>query len=133
LSPVRLSIGESADVTVKARNPWNDSGIELSAGAHYDFIVSGNQTWSDASISCGADGYARRYLAMWEPFRRVPTADWFKLIGTIEQSTQNPIIIGSRLLDFSPSKSGRLYCFANDVRLMYWNNCGLITVTVTRK
>jgi hypothetical protein len=129
-----LHIGQTTHVTVQAKNPWNDSRIDLASGCTYDFIVPENEHWSDSSIHCGADGYPPKwYLAVWERFRRAPTVDWFKLIGTVGHSAKNPIIIGSRLTDFSPIESGRLYCFANDVRIMYWNNSGAIRLNITRK
>jgi len=33
----------------------------------------------------------------------------------------------------SPKSTGLLYCFANDVSFMYWNNEGEIQLTVSRK
>lgn len=127
-----LEIGESSTViSVSARNPWNDSGIDLAVGAKYTFAATG--LWKDASIECGPDGYeSTPLLKLFERFRRVPQAPYFKLIGTIERSLHDAIVIGSSLPDFAPSRSGRLCCFANDVRLMYWNNAGCVELRVTR-
>ena len=127
-------IGQTIRLDISARSPWNDSGIDLISGGRYDFIVPGDQKWKDASIECDADGYRSRFpLKAFEPFRRVPDQNYFKLIGTIGRSSEEPIVIGSRLEDFSAWKSGRLYCFANDVRIMYWNNSGSIGLNLTRR
>ena len=119
-------------MTVVADNPWNDSGVDIIAGGNYDLVASGK--WKDASNECNADGYlSTPILKIFEGLRRVPDARYFKLIGTIGRSTHDPILIGSKLTDFSPNKSGRLYCFANDVRWMYWNNSGAIELTISRR
>jgi hypothetical protein len=128
-----LKIGESAEFWVHAEIRWNDSGIDLVAGGKYDLVVLGSQTWNDSSIVSSTDGYTSRLgQRIWERFRRVSLADWLELIGTIGKSTKDPFIIGSKLICFSPSISGRLYCFANDLPFMYWNNSGSIKVIVGR-
>jgi hypothetical protein len=127
-------IGQTVRIDINAKNPWNDSGIDLVRGARYDFVVPGSQHWRDSSIECDADGYSAPFLLkFFEPFCRVPSQNYFKLIGTINRSLEMPIVIGSGLEDFLPFRSGRLYCFANDIRIMYWNNCGSIGLNVTRK
>jgi hypothetical protein len=127
-----LEIGESSTViSVSARNPWNDSGIDLAVGAKYTFAATG--LWKDACIECGPEGYeSTPLLKLFERFRRVPNARYFKLIGTIGRTLDDFIIIGSSLPHFAPPRDGQLYCFANDVRLMYWNNAGCVELRVTR-
>ncbi|EXI82218.1 MAG: hypothetical protein AW10_00665 [Candidatus Accumulibacter appositus] len=34
---------------------------------------------------------------------------------------------------FKPQRSGYLYCYANDAWKFYGNNCGQVSVTVSRK
>jgi hypothetical protein len=129
-----LEVGKTARMTIKADEPWNDSQIDLVKDGRYDFVVHGDQTWKDASIRADADGYPTPvHLKIFEPVRRIPKENFFKLIGTIGRSLVNPIIIGKRLSSFLAPTDGRLYCFANDVRGMYWNNCGLIELNITRK
>jgi hypothetical protein len=129
-----LAIGESTEILVHAELAWNNSRLVLVAGATYDLTVPGEQTWKDSSVVSTADGYPSKPMQIfWERFRRVPAANWFTLIGTIGRTMRNPFVIGTKLLNFSPSTSGRFYCFANDVRFMYWNNCGSIRMTVMRK
>src|ERR1700741_1416695 len=87
-----LEIGESSTViSVSARNPWNDSGIDLAVGAKYNFTTTG--LWKDACIECGPDGYeSTPLLKLFERFRRVPQPPYFKLIGTIERSLHDAIV-----------------------------------------
>jgi len=119
-------------IPIAASNPWNDTGIDLTAGSVYDFIATGE--WKDASIPSDADGYlSTPILKLFERFRRIPGARYFKLIGTIGKSTRESLLIGIKLTGFLPAKSGRLYCFANDVRCMYWNNNGSVELTVIRR
>jgi hypothetical protein len=131
--PRTLLVGESVEFWVHAQIPWNDAGVDLVAGDKYDFAVLGSQTWKDFSIVSSADGYrSRPGQRIWEHLRRMPAANWLILIGAIGKSMDCPFIIGSRLTRFCPAIPGRLYCFANDVRFMYWNNSGSIKVMVTR-
>lgn len=127
-----LTIGQSSPlIPVSACNPWNDSGIDLAVGATYSFTATGQ--WKDASIEWGPDGYeSTPLLKLFERLRRVPDARYFKLIGTIGRSLDSVIVIGSSLPDFAPTRPGRLYCFANDVRIMYWNNSGDVQLKITR-
>jgi hypothetical protein len=119
-------------ISILASNPWNDTGIDLSAGGVYDFVATGE--WKDASIPSDADGYVSTPIVkLFERFRRIPDARYFKLIGTIGKSTGASVEIGVKLTGFTPAKSDRLYCFANDVRWMYWNNRGAIELTVTKR
>ena len=128
-----LLVGESTEFWVHAQVPWNDSGVDLVTGATYNFVVDGSQTWNDFSIVSSADGYrSRPGQRIWENLRRMPAANWFMLIGTIGKSMDCPFIIGSRLLHFTAAIPGRLYCFANDLRFMYWNNSGSIKVEIAR-
>jgi hypothetical protein len=41
-------------------------------------------------------------------------------------------VIGRQCLAFKPKRSGTLWCFANDVPVMYWNNSGSIKLTIKR-
>jgi len=128
-----MTIEETACVCVEADKVWNDSGIDVLPNETYNFVVPQSESWIDYDIPRSADGYASTPLIkMWESFRRVPDESWFKLIGTIGRSVKPPIVIGSQLTGFSPSFPGRLYCFANDLLWMYWNNKGSINVRVTR-
>jgi hypothetical protein len=128
-----MTVGETACVCVQADKLWNDSGIDVLPSQTYNFVVPETEQWIDLDIPCGADGYdSTPLIGIWEAFRRVPTENWFKLIGTVGHSIKPPIVIGSRLIGFLPPYPGRLYFFANDLTCMYWNNKGSINVRVTR-
>ena len=128
----RLGLGQSRSFLVDAAKLWNPSGILLEARNSYCIAVEGDQMWKDWLIPADADGYRRDALRLWEPLRRVPDQNWFKLVGTIGRDQTTPIIIGKTLSEFSPGSPGELLCFANDIPWMYWNNCGSIEVTITR-
>lgn len=113
-------------VTIRARERWNDTGIDLVAGATYRLVATGR--WRDWFIDTDADGFTRWYL---RPFRRrVPGERWFKLIGCVGQDESRCFAIGKASTLVAPA-SGRLYCFANDAPSAYWNNEGELTLTVT--
>jgi hypothetical protein len=129
----QMNVGETTYVCVQADKLWNDSGVHVMPGQTYNFVVPENEKWIDWHIPCGAAGYPSTPLIRpWEELRRVPDANWLQLIGTIDRSAKPPIVIGSKLVDFSPPFPGRLHFFANDLAWMYWNNKGNLAVTVTR-
>ncbi len=112
---------------------WNDCRVYLQHSGTYDFTTDDSK-WRDASISCDANGYpSTTFLRLFEKLRRIPNENYFKLIGAVDRSTSKPIVIGKSLTNFSPRESGQLFCFANDVAFMYWNNHGSIFLTITRK
>jgi hypothetical protein len=61
----------------------------------------------------------------------VSEARWFELIGAIDNDTGTYFRIGTGR-DFTPDRAGRLYCFANDLMGMYWNNFGGVWINVER-
>lgn len=127
-----MDVGDAKTVVIAANELWSRTRIHLTKGQTYSFRVPQQDRWRDAQIECSADGYFRWYIAPFGWMRRVPRAEWFALIGIVEPHTADPIIIGSCLSNFSPAHSGELICFANDVRWMYWNNSGVIKLTVRR-
>src|SRR4051812_10379488 len=128
-----MRIGQTAYVCVHANKLWNDSGVDVVSGQSFAFTVPGSERWTDWKTPCDADGYdSNQLMRPWETLRRVPGARWFKLICTIGRTIRSPIVVGSQLLDFLPPFPGRLYLFANDIPLMYWNNHGMIAVRITR-
>src|SRR6266498_1837839 len=123
-----LQIGQSTIVTIQARKKWNDTGIQLIAGQEYQFTAAGK--WIDWFIPCEADGFPSRDLILrltqWQ--RRVPSENWFALMGALDFDKTSIFKIGAgRTLVMN--RSGTLTCFANDVPYMYWNNHGSIQLT----
>jgi hypothetical protein len=127
-----LAPGESHEFEVFAREVWNPSGIEMEEGASYRFEVIGYQDWNDWSIETNPDGYSRWWLWPFTWLRRLPDANWFQLVGAIGRSRDGYFKIGKGATERA-ARSGPLHCFANDVRGMYWNNRGRLTLRVTRE
>lgn len=129
--PKRLQAGEKAIIGVHARAKWNDTELQLLAGEEY--LIEATGRWHDASNASGPGGYKSPSLLfrLAEIFRRVPNANWFALIAAIGQDESRAFVIGesSRL---TVLKDGVMYCFANDLRFLYCNNSGMVTITVTR-
>lgn len=124
--------------SIDARLCWNVTDMMLEAGRSYDFSATG--TWRDANIVCHAGGYPppalspvqAMILRPFESLRRVPARPWFSLIGAIDQDMSTAFLIGRGGLMTVP-KTGVLTCFANDVSFMYWNNSGIVMLSVTPK
>jgi len=126
-----VNIHEEARTSIRARARWNQTSIMLTAGETYELVASG--CWTDLVIPHGPGGDPSNswYMRLFERWRRVPTADWFSLIGTINTDMETAFVIGGRCLH-SPRRTGQLMCFANDVPGFYWNNFGEIHLRVTR-
>lgn len=129
--PVHLNPGESLSMGVHADAKWNDTTLQLRKGERYDLRAARN--WYDASICSSADGYpsGSLFFRLCERFRRVPKANWFALIGGIGQTGSGAFVIG-HACEFEATEDGILYCFANDLPFMYWNNSGWLELTATR-
>ena len=128
-----MQIGESSKpIIIKSKPLWNNTKITLIAGQKYHFQATGQ--WTDWKNTCDANGYPSPnfFLKLCESLRRMPQAQWFALIGSIDQDKHSFFFIGKDKTFTSP-KTGRLYCFANDVIIAYGNNQGSIQLTVTRK
>jgi hypothetical protein len=126
-----MQVGETARATIDAREHWNRTGIHVDAGGRYRATAEGE--WHDAGKNCDADGWKSDsdLIRDLEMFRRVRHADWFALIGAIDEDRESEFVIG-RQVEFTASRDGELTCFANDAPFMYWNNKGSVTLTVTR-
>ncbi|MEP5764362.1 MAG: DUF2235 domain-containing protein [Halieaceae bacterium] len=137
-----LKVGESRTVPVYAHQFYNRTGLLLEKGQKYRFKARANQQWKDGGIDCDASGWDRDHpevgwikdiaVRSMEPFRRLPDADWFSLIGAIGDSEQELFEIANSSTTFTPGHSDEFCPFANDLKRMYANNDGYIDVTVTR-
>jgi hypothetical protein len=110
---------------IDSKLPWNKTGFRVTAGRQYHFRATG--TWKDASNACGPDGYSLMKLMPFVPLRRFKRAKWFALIGTVEGA--DAFVIGSDR-QWTATRSGELWCYANDVSFMYKNNEGSVTLNV---
>ncbi len=124
-----MKVGASATATIQAREYWNDTGIDLTAGEEYRLAATGR--WKEAWMECGPEGYQRLWLRPVGWMRRMPGEPWMALVGSIGGEPTRMFRIGAELV-IRARYSGRLFCFANDVGVMYWNNSGSVELTVTR-
>jgi hypothetical protein len=126
-----LNVGEQVKVPVAARPGWNDTGVDVVEGQELDFVSTG--IWWDFFVPCGPGGHPspswHLLLRLVGPLRRAPTENWFALIGAVGPADQ--FLIGTGRRQRMPA-TGRLRCYANDVRRFYWNNWGSIQLTITR-
>ena len=130
---IDVNVGQTAYVCVRADRLWNDSDVDVALGQTYNFTVPAGEKWRDWRPPCGADGYSSAlWLRPWEIIRRVPEANWLQLVATVGRSTRPSMVVGSKLIDFSPSFPGRLYFFANCLTGLHWRNKGMIAVRVMR-
>ncbi len=132
---------QTEGVTVFASQIHNHTGLMLEAGSIYRFSVESGQTWKDASIECGPEGWNRANqelgikevgIALLEPFKRVPGADWFCLCGCVTDDDDYAFKIGTGPVEVKIKKSGEFMPFANDKITHYGNNEGKINVVVQR-
>lgn len=127
-----MEIGQTAQMTIFANAPWNDTGVDLEQGAVYQLTAEGE--WFDAWVKSDADGYDSKGWPQqhFESALRLPTARWFCLVGAIERELDAAFQIGCSRAVAAPS-SGRLFCFANDVPGFYFNNFGSLRLTIRRE
>ena len=138
-----LGVGESASFTVHAEEQYSWSGVRLEAGGFYSFHIAPGDTWQDGDIGCGPEGWATEELPWYkealvelaEGRRRCPRANWFELIGAIGDDEEDYFRIGAVGADatYEAPAGGELFAFPNDLRSMYGNNVGDLTVTVRRE
>ena len=138
--PDELQAGKSATFYVYAKEHYSWTGVRLNKGGVYSFSVADDQHWIDAEIKCDADGWTSKQLpwikekfAEWyEDKRRVPKANWFELIGSLDDDGDDFFRIGKNLQNYVAMEDADLYAFANDLDDKYGNNKGKIEVTITR-
>lgn len=137
---VELQPGDPETFHVYAKEHYSWTGIRLVKGATYSFTVADDQSWIDKQIKCGADGWTSRELpwikerfAEWyEDRRRVPKANWFELIGSLDDDGDDFFRIGKSLQGYVAPEDADLYAFANDLDDKYGNNKGKILVSIKR-
>jgi hypothetical protein len=110
---------------INSRPHWNKTGFQVTAGKTYRLRAGG--MWCDATNKHDANGYEKPSLDRWRRFRRVRSAPWFALIGTVEG--RDAFVIGTDKT-WTATRSGELWCYANDVWFMYWNNRGSVTLEI---
>lgn len=134
-----LEIGGRQEVVVHSRLRYNWTGLRVDPRQKYRFHVSDGETWKDKEIVCGPGGWTSEDLPWLEKAvvqrlegrRRVPQARWFQLCGAIDDEEDHLFPVETET-DVTIDHAGDLYLFANDLRSLYGNNSGSLTVTVTR-
>lgn len=132
--------GDAATFPVYAESRYSWSGLRLRKDCSYRFEIAGDQKWQDAGISCGPQGwtseqlpwYKEKFIKHFEDARRVPEANWFELIGSLDDDEDYFRIGDGRNLEYRAPRDAELYAFANDLKSKYGNNRGQLSVTVTR-
>ena len=116
-------------VEVDARQKWNDTHFAVVTGKRYTLSATG--TWYDASIVTGPEGYKspNSVFKTLERFRRMPSADWFALVGAVDKDRSTLFLIG-RGTEIEAPRDGFLTCFANDLAITYWNNRGTLRLEI---
>ncbi|BBP70289.1 hypothetical protein PHLH6_22930 [Pseudomonas sp. Seg1] len=122
-------------VDIQANDPWCPTPVMLIAGERYFFRASG--VWLDWRQIHDPNGAAVAHLKPFERLLRCKAQDatWFTLIGSIDKNPQSLFAIGDGLrwpVGWVATTSGQLRCFANDVRPMYFNNHGAISLQIWR-
>jgi hypothetical protein len=119
-----------AQAIIHARERWNDTGIDVAAGRHYRLAARG--TWRDWGTPHGPAGGPSNSLALrlTEGLRRAPAENWFALMGALDRDTATTFLIGAAR-EWTAPRDGRLFCYANDVWLMYFNNDGAVTLDLS--
>jgi hypothetical protein len=124
-----MQIIELKVITVESQSYWTDSGIDLLEDTRYR--ISSKGIWRDAGYDCDANGHSgNAFINSFAFLRRHRPSAWFALIGSIDR--KHPFHIGAEWTG-SPPRSGRLYLFANDARLFYFNNHGAITCSINQE
>ncbi|MBD2504620.1 hypothetical protein [Anabaena azotica] len=126
-----IEINQPQTVTIKARERWNETKIYLEVNATYLLEVQGEQFWYDWHIKSDANGYTEPSLRYVEFWRRSPSNKWFALMGNINRKDNLSFLIGKKIT-YTPTINGELFCYANDLWSMYWNNTGQLLLTITR-
>ena len=135
----RLASGEALTVAVDPRLRYQPTGLGVRPGEQYVLAASGK--WRDGFKICGPAGWGSGWLTR---FNRLPRQPFFYLCGCLGRDDRQAFPIGVTREWSVPAAipgpdDSRLYLFANDWPMMYWNNKALdeteggpLSVTITR-
>jgi hypothetical protein len=135
-----LTVGQSHDVFVFACQEYNSTGLMCIKGGCYSFEPYPEQYWFDNGIKCSPLGWHRKNITLGvkalpvsdlTPFKRLPQANWFSLIGTLNNNDHHAFEIAEGA-SVTMNESGEFTPFANDIKRFYGLNNGSIKVKVTR-
>ncbi len=122
------SLHDVGTAVISARSQWNRTGIRLTAREKY--LLTAKGCWVDFFLIHRPPGDPSQftYMRWFERYRRMPTTNWFALIGTVNCDLSTAFVIGES--KEITGIEGELTCFANDVPCMYWNNWGHVELLV---
>lgn len=131
-----MKIGETLETVISSKDFWNNTKIQLDQNCTYTiFADPKDQKWTDGKVFkqvCTAEGFSHPLLDLFSFLKRYRKAKWFCLIGCINEHPKTFFKIGVLNENYTPKKSGILYCFANDAKKFYKNNSGSITIKIKR-
>jgi hypothetical protein len=112
-------------ISVPARQPWTDTGIDLKAGDVVRFTAEGTVAWGPGR----EDGPAGEINSPIDDRRPVPARPAGALVGRIGTSSSDVFFIGGDGGSFRIRTSGRLYLGVNDHN--HGDNSGSFEVRVS--
>jgi hypothetical protein len=125
---------------VLAKSKYNWTGVRVEKGATYSITVPEGAVWKDGGMECGPGGwktddlpwYQEGVVHFMERHRRLPDANWFALVGALNDEDDNLFLVADGAEPSTAEKDADLYLFANDLSSKYGNNEGSLMVTITR-
>lgn len=120
-----LQVAQSSTVEVNPAEFNVPTGVCVQVGQQYSFSVSGK--WKDWFFVCDHLGWGHGLITR---LSRVPGEPFFRLCGSVGKDDRAAFAIDTTRpwtvpVRTSAADDSQLYLFANDIRLMYWNNCAL--------
>lgn len=120
--------------TIEAREQ-RSKGMEVKAGDVWSFSATGR--WTDLFVACGPEGYRNFLVDILQIKLQASGKSFFCLCGQVT-GKDGKVTKDSETFEIGRGctqefkTSGTLSLFANDVPWLYWNNRGVVTVSVKR-
>jgi len=131
---------QGVETFIFAHMKFNHTRIYFEKGKSYKIEVQNDYKWSDGSIKeLDGLGWNRDDISfglkeipiyLSESLRRVPSADWFTLCGSIDMDEKTYFKIGNST-KYLAKNSGEFCAFANDLDGYYGNNTGKLKIKIT--
>ncbi len=137
-----LETDEKVEITIRADQPRNRTGILMQAGAQYESRYLGSADWRDGHHKPGPAGFEfdRDLLGLrrfwWIDWRRPrPRGRWFEVVGRIDRAPGTFPILNAKKpalpFPFRAPQDGELVLLVNDVP--YKNNRGVMRIEIRRR
>lgn len=127
-----LKAQESIVIQVDAQKEINNSGIEFCIHKEYRIEVLSYGPWRHGIFSTNPQGYDSLFYWPLKNFLRYKQGKFLELVGFLGKEEKDFFSIGFILESFTPSFTGNLYLFANDIPYTYWKNKGKLYLKITR-